>query len=99
MLLTLICCSWIVLKISMDRIILTTCADVLWPGASFSLSNVSGMYERIRCEVQPLPVPDGPSPPSVVAWAYEYCMSPPQSFRLVPDGNWASLMRSEHRCE
>lgn len=55
------------------------------------------MYERIRCEVQLSPALEDPSPSSVVAWAYEYCISPPKAYRLVPDGNWPSMMRSENR--
>ena len=53
------------------------------------------MYERIRCEVRPLPT----GSPTVVVWAYEY--SRPltgTNFRRVADGNWPALMRSEGKC-
>lgn len=57
------------------------------------------MYERIQCEVYPLPDTGDPSPPSVIVWAYEYCVPLPRTsaFRVVAQGNWPVLMRSESR--
>jgi hypothetical protein len=63
--------------------------------------HILDMYERIECEVYPLPDTGDPSPPSVIVWAYEYCvpLSRTSAFRLVAQGNWPVLMRSESRCE
>ena len=67
---------------------------------AFRLSHIFVMYERVRCEAHPLSAAADASPSPVAVWTYEYSMPlpPASAFRLVSDGDWPKLMRSESRC-
>ena len=87
-------CSWIVWRGSKGRVIRTTCTSTALSPCCLVFHDFV-MYERIRCEVRPSPG-TGPCAPTVMVWAYEYCRPlTGTNFRLVADGNWPALMRSE----